>query len=225
LSPFRSGLRPEPLRVRVRVAATALSVLVRAVGLASTIRLLIEAGRRLSRGEPWRGHAAPANAREAFCRERVGEVAVIAGALQRRLGSARGLEVSAELVRESAITQLRALVPRLSPRRYRALSPAGRQRLLRRLVGRFANAHIGVFQASPARFRFTVTRCEYAALCGELGRPELAGLFCAGDGAFFRRHMPGVAFDRPGTIADGGACCDFRLRWRSDAPTDLRSTP
>lgn len=59
---------------------------------------------------------------------------------------------------------------------------------------------------------FDCHRCVYLDVTAELGCPELCTAFCENDDITYGALMPKVHFIRTKTLADGGDCCDFRLR-------------
>ena len=60
-------------------------------------------------------------------------------------------------------------------------------------------------------FRMDVTACPYCRYFGELGCPELTKVFCANDDRVYG-SLPGIVFERTGTLGRGADCCDFRIR-------------
>ena len=60
-------------------------------------------------------------------------------------------------------------------------------------------------------YRMDVTSCPYNRYLTELGCPELTKIFCENDERIYG-NLPGLKFERKGTIGKGAACCDFYLR-------------
>jgi hypothetical protein len=61
---------------------------------------------------------------------------------------------------------------------------------------------------------FNVTSCAYWEYFQRLGAPEVGRAYCQGDVYIAERLAPAVEFQRTGTLATGGDCCDFRYRRR-----------
>ncbi len=60
-------------------------------------------------------------------------------------------------------------------------------------------------------YRMDVTTCPYCRYFTELGCPELTKIFCENDERIYGR-LPGVVFERTGTLGKGAERCDFCLR-------------
>jgi hypothetical protein len=69
-------------------------------------------------------------------------------------------------------------------------------------------------EVSDERVRLTVTRCLFPGLCEAVGATEVAPLLCQGDAVYFGEVLGTVELSRPQTLAEGGDCCPFELRWR-----------
>ena len=41
----------------------------------------------------------------------------------------------------------------------------------------------------------------------------MAPMFCEGDRTFFDKHQPDITLERPQTLSQGGALCDFQFTW------------
>jgi hypothetical protein len=69
---------------------------------------------------------------------------------------------------------------------------------------------IDVKEQSPERFRFNVTRCEYARMYREMGLGEIGHLLsCQRDGTFCEGYDPKLKLKRTQTIMQGASHCDF----------------
>ena len=60
-------------------------------------------------------------------------------------------------------------------------------------------------------FRMDVTVCPYCRYFGELGCPELTKIFCENDDRIYG-NLPGLIFERTGTLGKGAERCDFLIR-------------
>ncbi len=60
-------------------------------------------------------------------------------------------------------------------------------------------------------YRMDVTSCPYCRTFTELGCPELTRIFCENDERIYGR-LPGLKFERTGTLGKGAERCDFCIR-------------
>ena len=60
-------------------------------------------------------------------------------------------------------------------------------------------------------FRMDITACPYCRYFGELGCPELTRIFCGNDDRVYG-NLPGIVFERTGTLGTGADRCDFCIR-------------
>ena len=60
-------------------------------------------------------------------------------------------------------------------------------------------------------YRMDVTSCPYCRIFTELGCPELTKIFCENDERIYG-SLPGLSFERTGTLGKGAKCCDFCIR-------------
>ena len=56
-----------------------------------------------------------------------------------------------------------------------------------------------------------ITACPYCRYFSELGCPELTKIYCENDDRTYG-NLPGVKFDRTGTLGKGAERCDFHIR-------------
>ncbi len=66
------------------------------------------------------------------------------------------------------------------------------------------------YPKKKGEYRMDVTSCPYCRTFTELGCPELTKIFCENDERIYGR-LPGLKFERTGTLGKGAARCDFRL--------------
>ena len=60
-------------------------------------------------------------------------------------------------------------------------------------------------------YRMDVTACPYCRYFTELGCPELTKIFCENDDRTYG-NLPGIKFERTGTLGKGADRCDFCIR-------------
>ncbi|MBW2458590.1 MAG: L-2-amino-thiazoline-4-carboxylic acid hydrolase [Deltaproteobacteria bacterium] len=213
-----------PLRRRDLVAfdltrgmPCALSVLRGALVSQQWIRVL---GRLLWRGrrDPLRGLPQPwPSEQEWLVRRQLRPVVLLDDVLRDDLGLNRParLELLGRVVSETGARFLAANVPAGITADWSQGTPAERRAFAASLVRRFFNVEATRPQVEEASLSYDVTRCRFAELTADLGRPHLGPLFCAADAVFFGRPDSPLVLQRSTTIAEGGSCCDFRFRYRS----------
>ena len=67
------------------------------------------------------------------------------------------------------------------------------------------------YPKKKGEYRMDVTACPYCRTFTELGCPELTKIFCENDERIYGR-LPGLEFERTGTLGKGAERCDFCLR-------------
>ena len=60
-------------------------------------------------------------------------------------------------------------------------------------------------------YRMDITECPYCRYFTELGCPELTKIFCDNDERVYG-NLPGLKFERTGTLGKGADRCDFLIR-------------
>ena len=67
------------------------------------------------------------------------------------------------------------------------------------------------YPKKKGEYRMDVTSCPYCRYFTELGCPELTKIFCENDERIYG-DLPGLIFERTGTLGKGAERCDFCLR-------------
>lgn len=67
------------------------------------------------------------------------------------------------------------------------------------------------YPKKKGEYRMDITACPYCRTFTELGCPELTKIFCENDERIYGR-LPGLRFERTGTLGKGAERCDFCLR-------------
>ena len=67
------------------------------------------------------------------------------------------------------------------------------------------------YPKKKGEYRMDVTSCPYCRYFSELGCPELTKIFCENDERIYG-NLPGLRFERKGTLGKGSERCDFCLR-------------
>ena len=67
------------------------------------------------------------------------------------------------------------------------------------------------YPKKKSEYRMDVISCPYNRFFTELGCPEVTKIFCENDERVYG-NLPGLKFERTGTLGKGAARCDFYLR-------------
>ena len=67
------------------------------------------------------------------------------------------------------------------------------------------------YPKKKGEYRMDVISCPYCRSFAELGCPELTKIFCENDERIYGR-LPGLSFERTGTLGKGAKRCDFYLK-------------
>ena len=67
------------------------------------------------------------------------------------------------------------------------------------------------YPKKKGEFRMDITACPYCRFFGELGCPELTEIYCENDDRVYG-NLPGLKFERTGTLGKGAERCDFHIR-------------
>ena len=83
--------------------------------------------------------------------------------------------------------------------------------LVRKVFGPDNGFRNTFYPKQKGEYRMDVLACPYCRYFTELGCPELPRIYCENDERTYG-HLPGVAFERTGTLGKGADRCDFRIR-------------
>ena len=67
------------------------------------------------------------------------------------------------------------------------------------------------YENKPGEYRMDILACPYHKYFTELGCPELTKIYCDNDERIYGK-LPGIEFERSGTIGKGSQKCDFCVR-------------
>ncbi len=133
--------------------------------------------------------------------------------LDRKLDEPRRLALLRRVVSETGAQFVATNVPAKAADTWHHSSQQERGRFAVSLVRRFFNVGATAPVVDDYSLSFDVTRCRFAELTVELGRPYLGPMFCEADAVFFARPEVSLSLRRTSTIAEGAACCDFHFRY------------
>jgi len=203
-----------PRAVEARYSAAGARVLYRMLGLRRATAIFGDMAVAKLRGKPFGHLKPPHDEREALSRRQIASALMLHDALKRRLPPDRAMELLQEVIVASTVIFLEFAVGSLSRSEIDAMSVEEREALFRRIGRRFFNATIEWGEPSDASLTFTVKRCLFPNLCRLAGAPEVAPLLCKGDAVYFSEVLGTIDLIRPETIAEGGTCCPFELKWK-----------
>ncbi len=83
--------------------------------------------------------------------------------------------------------------------------------LVRRVFGPDNGFRNAFYPKRKGEYRMDVLACPYCRYFTELGCPELTRIYCENDERTYG-NLPGIAFERTGTLGKGADRCDFRIR-------------
>lgn len=195
--------------------ARAIAILRRRLGTLRATRAVATLVRRQLTTDPFSNlpPVEPDQVGEWLTRRQLGPVLLLSDILQQDLGlsAQETRSILGELVDEVGALLLSRRFPPLDPRAWAAAPHEEREGVARAVFARLGNISAAEVQTTDGSLALDVRRCRFVELCAEVGKPELASLFCAADARFFGRSDSPVTLERSGTLATGASCCDFRF--------------
>lgn len=67
------------------------------------------------------------------------------------------------------------------------------------------------YPKKKGEYKMDILACPYFRYFTELGCPELTKIYCDNDERMYG-NLPGLKFERSGTLGKGAKCCDFYIR-------------
>ena len=83
--------------------------------------------------------------------------------------------------------------------------------LVRKVFGPDNGFRNAFYPKQKGEYRLAVLACPYCRYFTELGCPELTRIYCENDERTYG-NLPGIVFERTGTLGKGADRCDFRIR-------------
>jgi len=132
-------------------------------------------------------------------------------AIAERCGDDEAFEIVSTFMRETALRKGLAV--------QKALNAPGARRIFMKafgimgakLFGESAGFERKMHACTSSYLRMDILSCPYLRHATAAGTPEIAPLFCAND-EYVYGDLPGIAFNRTGTLANGADRCDFELK-------------
>ena len=132
-------------------------------------------------------------------------------AIAERCNRDEAFEIVSSFLRETALRKGVAL--------QKALNVPGTPRIFMKafgimgakLFGEKAGFEQKMHACTSSYLRMDILSCPYLRHATAAGTPEIAPLFCAND-EYVYGDLPGISFNRTGTLANGADRCDFELK-------------
>ncbi len=83
--------------------------------------------------------------------------------------------------------------------------------MTRKIFGENSGFRNMFYPKEKGAYRMDIISCPYSRYFTELGCPELTRIFCENDERIYG-NLPGLKFERTGTIGKGAPRCDFYLK-------------
>ena len=83
--------------------------------------------------------------------------------------------------------------------------------LVRKVFGPDNGFRNTFYPKQKGEYRMDVTACPYCRYFTEMGCPELTKIYCENDERTYG-NLPGIVFERTGTLGKGADRCDFHIR-------------
>ncbi|MEC8025668.1 MAG: L-2-amino-thiazoline-4-carboxylic acid hydrolase, partial [Myxococcota bacterium] len=99
-------------------------------------------------------------------------------------------------------------------------SPKERETFAKNAMRRFPNVTQPTVTVGEETMDVRFSYCRLAQGAHELGRSDLASLFCSADAAFYNGTSSRPSLTRPHTIAEGASECHFQFRWPAAKDND-----
>ena len=209
---------------KLREDWAALKVLLSALGLLGTCRVVwrVEKAKRV--GAPFQQLGIAVDEKESASRRQIQHAILLYQALRELYDEARALSISAKVIEASAHEFLTGIIGRIDEHELIQLTEPDRASYVLERLARIPNTEATLDYARADGVQFTVSRCHFVELCHRLRLPELAPLFCAVDESYFGQVQENVRLTRPTTLAKGGPNCRFQLEFSSTEGDDLGVT-
>lgn len=189
----------------------AVRILFDELGFMEGVRLAARVQTRVLSGDPFDDLQAPDSEDERRSRDQIAPALVLYDELLADYQQPRAYEIVERVAVEGAVQFLSRTIGPLRREDLLDLSDAARHEFVESKGEKFFNATLRWETIEEDEVVFTVVACRFPGLCEAVGYPELAPVFCAGDGKFFGGVEEDVDLDRPHTIAEGADTCPFHI--------------
>ncbi len=157
----------------------------------------------------------PLNRAEALTRHQLLPVLLLDSIFTKnlKLSPKQSLSILKEIVGESGALFIQFAVKNPKPSTWHQMDLEQKNLFASNGLKQFFNAEMQIVKDANASFGFDVSLCHFVALTNQLGRPDLAPLFCGADEVLFDRPELQIEMHRKETLAQGHSKCAFRFNW------------
>lgn len=199
-------------------------VLWRSLNFWQFIRVFLVFGWRSLASNPYKVLGPPSglSRREQLTRRQLRHVLILDEILRDTLGlsNEETVEILSVVVGHIGARFLGWNLPSFKRKDWESMAPQKRFHRVERVLDRFFNMEAGVLEGSDSELAFDVTGCLFLSLTQRLGKSYLAPLFCLADSVYFDDEQVPVSLKRTSTLAHGGECCDFRLKFKDEKKSE-----
>ena len=117
-----------------------------------------------------------------------------------------------QVVAQSGAAYIRSNLTIPSIPKWKAMSEESQRGFAEGVLERFENMEAQVVKEEGFDFGFDVHLCHFANLSRQMGREDLAPLFCEADSVYFGNPLVPVRLHREEKISVGDSRCSFRFR-------------
>jgi len=157
----------------------------------------------------------PLTLEERLTRHQLEPVLILHSVFRRDLGLQQNAAISIlkKVVGESGARFIQYAIKNPEEKVWKSMGVDEKNAFARQGLKQFFNLVASITVERPFDFAFDVKKCHFVALTHELGRSELAPLFCAADQVLFSRPELKILMTREETLAQGHPRCAFRFTW------------
>jgi len=143
--------------------------------------------------------------------ERIFPAAAVYLTVKERLGS----EIAYKVIEDAAVSICAALQPKLV-KIMRVPGMAGLfvkiwDPMTKKIFGAACGFQNVFYPKKKGEYKMDIIACPYFRFFSELGCPELTKIYCENDERLYG-NLPGLKFERSGTLGKGAERCDFYIR-------------
>ncbi len=198
--------------LKVKIGSAAIKALKKELTIREIIKILPAFNKMKQNGEPFGQLPSTESEKDMESRALIADAVLLYRVLCLIKPQSEAERIIRTVICESAVAQLKVLVPKIGNKELASLSEEGKRLKFCEIISKFPNADYKIVKAESGEYYYDITRCRLVELIEAAGHPELKDAFCAGDGQYFLRYQPEVLFGRGSTIGEGKENCEFRFK-------------
>lgn len=198
--------------IDVKIKLTAVKVLIKEIGFLKLMKVAPALPKGAKNGEPFGKLPAPQDEKDVNSRKLIAEAILLYRELLKIYPQPKAEEIIRKVILESAITQLKCLIPKLKKEKLIRLSEEERTKYFCGIISKFPNTDWRLVKGDTNHVHISISRCRLVELFDSVGHPELRDSCCTGDIEYFKRRQKEIVFDRDGTIGEGCQSCEFHFK-------------